>query len=300
LIYEARPSTTPCTTALCSWNETTIYQFTGNTDAWGGSVSAVDSAGNLYGISFFGGAYRAGAVFELSPTQGGWTETIVHNFTGGSDGALPTSLLLGHDGNLYGTASAGGNGNCDGFLTCGVVFQLVPSGGGWTENVIYAFTGTTDGAEPSGLIQDSFGNLYGFSICLNNPDEERCGNDPYGYYGFIFKLSPSGGGWGFSTLYNSLGDCYEDPNHFNGLTTDAAGNLYAVEGGDAWCDPWGCYGMNCGRVVAVPSGAVLVSGGANIFQNLTSDANGNLYGTTNTCGFGTPSRTDGMVWQYSP
>ena len=44
----------------------------------------------------------------------------------------------------------------------------------------------------------------------------------------------------------------------------------------------------------------LVSGGADIFENLTSDANGNLYGTTDTCGFESPLRTSGMIWQYSP
>ena len=64
---------TACANALCSWDETTIYQFTGNADAWGGTVTAFDSAGNLYGIGN-GGAYGQGAVFELSPSQGGWTE----------------------------------------------------------------------------------------------------------------------------------------------------------------------------------------------------------------------------------
>ncbi len=80
LIYQAEP----CATATCSWNETTIYQFTGNTDAWGGSVSAFDSAGNLYGVSGAGGAYGAGAVFELTPSQGSWTEKILYSFTGGA------------------------------------------------------------------------------------------------------------------------------------------------------------------------------------------------------------------------
>jgi len=47
------------------------------------------------------------------------------------------------------------------------VFQLAPSGGAWTENILYAFTGTTDGSQPAGLVQDPSGNLYGFSICDN-------------------------------------------------------------------------------------------------------------------------------------
>ena len=85
LIYEATAGPNACATALCGWNEKTIYQFTGNSDAWGGIVTAFDSAGNLYGIGN-GGAYGAGAVFELSPSQGGWTEKILYSFTGQSDG----------------------------------------------------------------------------------------------------------------------------------------------------------------------------------------------------------------------
>ncbi len=68
------------------------------------------------------------------------------------------------------------------------------------------------------------------------------------------------------------------------------------------CGPNGCteYFFYCGAIVNVSSGATLVTGAAPISYDLTSDANGNLYGTTSTCGFGTRSRTDGMVWQYSP
>jgi hypothetical protein len=73
---------------------------------------------------------------------------------------------------------------------------------------------------------------------------------------------------------------------------DSAGNLYAVDGG----------GLDylCGTVLNITSQTELVSGTDPIFDNLTSDANGNLYGTTSTCGFGTPQRTNGMIWQYSP
>ena len=160
LIFKTAPGARPCASALCSWDETTVYQFTGDTDAAHGTVSAFDSAGNLYGISRGGGAYGQGSVFELTPSQGSWTERVLYSFTGANDGGNPTSLLVGHDGNLYGTTLVGGSG--------GVVFQLVRSGGGWTENVIYAFTGTTDGYEPNSLIQDSQGSLLGLSVCRTN------------------------------------------------------------------------------------------------------------------------------------
>jgi len=309
LIYEAVPPANVCPNALCSWDETTIYQFTSNTDAAGGSVTAFDSAGNLYGISGGGsGAYGWGAVFELSPSPGGWTEKILYSFTGGSDGGDPNSLLVGHDGNLYGTAGWGGNNTCgeSGGGPCGVVFQLVPSASGWTENVIYAFTGAyTDGWDPSGLIQDSQGNLYGLSVCYAGP-YGGCIN-AYGAVwlsGVIFGLSRSGGGWVFNEIHTwQSSECPPLDGYYvyGGVTyhalTISAGGLYATEGGAFL----GECGQNC--FVAIACGAVfpgLVTGNADIFGNITSDANGNLYGTTNTCGFGTPQRTNGMIWRYSP
>ena len=83
-----------------------IYQFTGQRQCWRPG-NGFDQAGNLYGFSGSGGAYGKGAVFELTPSPGGWTETILYSFTGGSDGGGPDSLLVGRDGNLYG---AGGGG----------------------------------------------------------------------------------------------------------------------------------------------------------------------------------------------
>jgi len=288
LIYEARPGPAACATALCGWDETTIYQFTSNTDAWGGSVTAFDSAGNLYGISGSGGANGAGAVFELTPAQGSWTEQVLYSFTGGSDGGGPSSLLVGHDGNLYGITVGGG------LYGWGVVFQLVPSAGGWTENVLYAFTGNTDNYYPAGLLQDSQGNLYGFTNCVGYGG----GCNGFDVVGYVFELSPSGGGWVFTVIYNNAGECDSSVNAIHSLAIDAAGNLYAGQGG---LDLQVNYYYYCGEVVAVPSHTVLVRANADIFTNLISDANGNLYGTTATCGgLGSLYRGSGMVWQYSP
>jgi hypothetical protein len=293
LIYKATPPSTVCTNALCSWNEMTIYQFTANGDARDGTVTAFDSAGNLYGFGG-GGAYGQGAVFELSPSGGGWTEQILYSFTGGSDGGGPNSLLVGQDGNLYGTAGGGNNGCDHGYAQCGVVFQLVPSGGGWTENVIYAFTGGyEDGWGPGGLIQDAQGGLIGFSVC-NTSGPGQCYTQGFDYEGIIFALVPvHGGGWQFGQIsqYRAEVCSGSDFVTYRALALDAAGNLYAVQGG-------GLYYL-CGAVVNITSRTDLVSGQAPIFGNLTSDANGNLYGTTSSCGF-VPDKTDGMIWQYSP
>jgi uncharacterized repeat protein (TIGR03803 family) len=142
---------------------TVLHFFTGAGDG-GYPVAALiaDSNGNLYGTTS-GGAQGLGAVFELSPptTAGGaWTETVLHAFTGARDGGNPQAgLITDSKGNLFGTTAAGGASNA------GVVFELSPPAGRqreWTETVLYAFTGGSDGGYPqAGLIADSNGNLYG-------------------------------------------------------------------------------------------------------------------------------------------
>jgi len=305
LIYQTTPPAHTCANALCSWNETAIYQFTGNTDAWGGNITAFDSAGNMYGLSApflsASGAYGYGAIFELSPSQGTWTEKVLYNFTGGTDGAGPSSLLMGRDGNLYGTATGGGT------YGAGVVFQLVPSAGGWTENVLYSFTGgVTDGGSPGGLIQDSHGNFYGFSECSTQSggcpgtyaEVPAGGSPPPGSYasGVIFELSPPGG---VTFLNVHSGDEEFCPtcgqwSWFFALTVDPAGNLYAAADGLGYYYPNYCY---CGAVGKANDYRQMIwsySGG--FLGNLTSDAKGNLYGTVASCG----PENHGMVWQYSP
>jgi hypothetical protein len=246
-------------------------------------------------------------VFELSPSQGGWTEKILYSFTGGSDGGSPSSLLVGQDGNLYGTTAGVGNSVCGpswSYTSCGVVFQLVRSGNGWTENVLYSFMGLSDGYSPGGLIQDSQGNLYGFSICWTPGYQGYCNEaGTLTQIGLIFEAPTSGG---INIIYNSVDECEAGTNLIHGLTMDAAGELYAAEGGVLNnCVPGYCYVLNCGEVVRIlPTHQPLVTGTADIFGNITSDPNGNLYGTASTCGFGSSSHrtggTDGMIWQYSP
>lgn len=123
-----------------------------------------DAAGNLYGTTVAGGPSNEGIVFELSPSNGVWTEKILHSFTGGADGGEPAAgLVLDGKGNLYGTTQLGGisNPNCSNGW-CGVVFALSPSASGWRETVLYSFTGGADGATPAApLLLDSAGNIYG-------------------------------------------------------------------------------------------------------------------------------------------
>jgi hypothetical protein len=166
------------------WNETVIYQFRGQGVNDGGLPNGgliIDAAGNLYGITAYGGSgdcvllgLRAGCgtVYELSPPKekgGTWKETILYSFPTAKQGYVPSgNLLFDSAGNLYGaTIFGGGKGTtCDAFYQyCGAVFKLSPPrtrGGKWTEKVLHAFASGTDGASPNGgLVLDGTGNVYG-------------------------------------------------------------------------------------------------------------------------------------------
>jgi uncharacterized repeat protein (TIGR03803 family) len=114
-----------------AWIEKILHNFNNNgPDGYDTFLSGVilDSSGNLYGTTAFGGTHGLGTVFELSPQSGGgWTERILHNFNNdGADGTEPISgLTLDSAGNLYGTTSAAAGGTPN-----GTVFELKRKPGG--------------------------------------------------------------------------------------------------------------------------------------------------------------------------
>lgn len=283
MIFQLRPEPTPCMATSCSWMENAVYAFNGPPDAFFGNGLVSDRAGNLYGVGA-GGAFQQGAVFELTPTIGGWTETILYSFPGGSGGSGPTGVLVGNDGNLYGMTLFGGQ------YGAGIVYQLSPSPSGWTETVLYNPNGTYFAPPP--LVQDRKGNLFGeyyYTTC--------CANE----YGIIFELSPSSGQWVYSELWR--GNPYQfDYQLVETLATDSAGNVYAT--GQA---------SSGGCINPVSYGFILefipTNGGWDEYQrafwgltyfpasgSLGVDAEGNLYGTTDSCG----AHGWGTVWQLSP
>jgi uncharacterized repeat protein (TIGR03803 family) len=118
------------------WTEAVLHSFVGypSTDEAnpiGGVV--FDTAGNLYGTTYFGGIYGLsndgyGTVFELSPVAGGtWSERVLHSFGSGKDGIYPyASLVVDGSGNLYGTTSAGGAYAAVDSVGYGTVFEVAP------------------------------------------------------------------------------------------------------------------------------------------------------------------------------
>src|SRR5262249_38091842 len=188
-----------------TWTQTTIHTFNvGSGGIQPHSQLLLDSAGNLYGTTIYGGNgcggfYSCGTVYELSPAGNGvWTETILYNFEGGTDGNYPQAgLIFDSAGNLYGTTGFGANSGCNS-LGCGTGFELSRGQNGtWTEHVLYVFQDGADGAEPgSALVFDKAGNLYGTAASGGNLS---C-NPPYGC-GTIYQMTPQSGNWTESVLH---------------------------------------------------------------------------------------------------
>jgi uncharacterized repeat protein (TIGR03803 family) len=314
------------------WKETVIYSFCSHGFCAGEPLQSgviFDNAGNLYGTAG-GGANGDGAVFKLSRIGTLWKETTLYSFTGGADGSAPLNgLIMDPAGNLYGTTSNGGGGN-------GVVFELSPSGGGWTYQVIYS---GADGY--ASLAMDAAGNIYGatfstvFELSPNGnggwnptilhtftgppgdgstadgtPVLDQAGN-LYGTTrtggvhnsGTVYKLSPGENGtWTEEILYSFRGTgcktCAYDP--FAGVVFDPAGNLYGTTLGG------GKYGAGTVFELAAPVGAgsytekVLwsfnVTDGNYPLESLILDRAGNLYGTAGYGGL----YNGGVVYEVNP
>ena len=108
------------TPAAGKWTFTSLYSFTGGGGSFGAPI--FDAAGNLYDTTVGDGLDRNGNVFKLTPSNGGWIYTSLHDFTGGDDGAMPfAGLTMDAAGNLYGTTENGGK-----MYGEGVIFEVTP------------------------------------------------------------------------------------------------------------------------------------------------------------------------------
>ena len=165
--------------------ESILYSFKGSTDgACPEGPLLIGRNGNFYGTTISGGADDDGTVFRITPTG---KESILYNFEGGTDGEGPKGgLIMGRDGNLYGTTTFGGNNfplldlllpQADSPTGNGVVFEVTPQG---LERVLHRYGDGSKGAgSETELVISRSGNLYGTTLAGGAHDK-----------GVIFKIRP--------------------------------------------------------------------------------------------------------------
>jgi hypothetical protein len=294
-VFHLQPPASACRSVSCAWTFTVLYSFNSldnNGAVPTGAPLALDSAGNLYGVTQGGGnggcnnnSSTCGTVFELSPSGGTWNLNFIHLFSG-TDGANPSAdsgVILDPFGNVYGTTTYGGPTR-----NYGTVFQIAHSGSGWQGNVIYAFSHDNDdqGRYPSaGVVMDSAGNLYGTNT-VGGPLN----------HGVAFGLSYSAG-WNLSVLY-SFTTQMGAGGTYSPLTLGPDGSLYGVS-------PFaGQYSMGVIYKLTNNGGTWTYTSlhdfmgqedGANPYDSVVFDAQGNLYGTANG-----GAHDEGVVFQITP
>jgi uncharacterized repeat protein (TIGR03803 family) len=187
---------------------TVLHNFTGDPDGSGPFYSLTRGRnGNLYGVA--GGGYGNGTIFYITPSG---SLKIIYRFHG-LDGAGPNELILGSDGNFYGTTESGGR------YGQGTIFKMTPSGSLVT---LYDF-GTTkkDGVNPfSGLFETPDGSLYGMTL----HGGAFPGNDGQGL-GTIFRLFHSGL---YASLHSFSSKDSDGSFPFDSFIQGKDGDLYAT------------------------------------------------------------------------
>jgi len=259
-----------------------LYSFNGGNDgAFPHSEVVFDRAGDIFGTTYSGGQGGVGTVYKLIPSQGGWSESVIYNFGGNSGGSPQSGVILDSNENLYGTTQQGFGYNY------GTVYELTPSGAGWSENTLYSFLEGDDGGQPiGGLLFDTAGNLYGTTSFGGS-----------GGGGTVFELSHSGSGWAFNLLQSFPGYQQLATGPHASLTMDSAGNLYGTTYGEEG-------GPNYGTVFELsPTSSGWVPTVLHYFDgfdgqlpisNVIFDASGNMYGTASQgAGYG-------AVWEITP
>jgi uncharacterized repeat protein (TIGR03803 family) len=295
---------------------TTLVNFNGTNGASPYYMSLVQGTnGNLYGTTEGGGANNGGTVFRVTPSG---TLTTLYNFcaqTGCTDGYEPyAGLVLGTDGNFYGTTYEGGANDA------GTVFKITSAG---VLTVLHSFNISVDGAFPyAALIEATNGKLYGttseggangfgtvFSITTGGtlttlasfPDGYSTASLVQGangiFYGTTFDGGPNHAGTVFSitaggtltTLYNfcSLAACADGSNPLAALIQATNGDFYGTtyQGGTGG-------GSGDGTVFSITPGGTLTTlhsfDGANDgevpYAGLIQASNGTFYGTTENGG----------------
>ncbi|MGA8326006.1 MAG: choice-of-anchor tandem repeat GloVer-containing protein [Candidatus Cybelea sp.] len=214
-----------------------VYNFTGGSDGAQPYAGLIDVNGTLYGTTSQGGGSGCattitsgcGTVFSITPSG---QETVLHAFTGGSDGANPKAALIDVNGTLYGTTFHGGDTKCKG---CGTVFSITPSG---VEKVLHSFSGPPDGAWPAAALINVNGTLYGTTAeggtsggCRLGLPKRGCGTvysiSPSGSENVLFRLvGPATGSYPAASLIDVNGTLYGTTE--NGGGGHGPGTVYTV------------------------------------------------------------------------
>jgi uncharacterized repeat protein (TIGR03803 family) len=232
----------------------------------------------------------AAIAFSIAPRARAQSETIIYSPQGtNGDYAAPSVWAKDGSGNLYGVTWFAPD--------FGTVFELSPAASGWTETTLYSFQGAPDGQEPSGLVRDAAGNLYGTTLYGGSHNTPNC----IASCGIVFELSPtSQGTWMETILYEFTGKM-DGGNPFYGLVLDRAGNLYGVTLSG------GAYQVGTVFKLSPSNGGwtftrlyTFGDGGENDLSvpssNVALDSAGNLYGTSPSSG----RFQQGAVYKLTP
>ncbi len=282
-VFNLQPPPNAPASVLYPWTETVIHAFyeqgdEGTNPHYGKLV--FDQAGNLYGTTAYGGAHGGGDVYTMTPSNGGWTESVIYSFVVvQNDGYMPQSgVLFDRSGNLYGTTYWGG-------ADWGTVYELTPSGSGWTEQLLYSFQNGNDGVWPiGGLLLSPSGNLFGTT---------STGGANGG--GTVFELQPSQGSWIYTLLYSFTGSGGPQAS----LTMDAAGSLYGTtyyDGAYGWGSVFKLTPSNGGWTYTSLHDFTGGNDGSRPVSDVIFDGQGNLYGTASLDG----ANRQGVVWEITP
>jgi uncharacterized repeat protein (TIGR03803 family) len=237
-------------------------------------------------IDFNNVNYGNGIVLKVTPSG---SVTVLHNFCSQqncTDGYGPGPLVLGTDGNFYGTA-LGGTGTCSNY-GCGIIFRIGPSG---AFTILHNFKGL-DGAYPSGLIEGNDKNFYGSAG--SGGSGSRCSG-----CGTVFKMTAAGA---VTTLHNFA---QSDGSSPTGLAQGTDGNLYGTTyGGGAYTLRSACqvYRSGCGTVFKMTTDGMFTllhsfdsSDGAEPYAPVAEANDGSFYGTT----YSTYFNGDGTIFRIT-
>jgi uncharacterized repeat protein (TIGR03803 family) len=252
-------------------NETILYSFKGKRGGLQPNGIVEDAAGNFYGTTALGGDSGYGTIFKLAPNG---KLAILHSFSGSpNDGRFPEAApILDAAGNLYGTTTDGGSGNC--YEGCGTVWELDSAG---TYSVLHNFAGyPTDGQSPNTpLVEDAQGNLYGTTFIGGN---STCTNYNTSGCGTVFRINATGTE---TILHSFLGAPKDGDEPAGGLFRDEKGNLFGTTetGGKFYAG--NVFRLNtAGKMTTLYSFDGNNSGAEYPYSGVVRDAEGNFYGTT--------------------